>query len=62
MTIWSDGRVGELKRRMMPGLGKFHRAYSPYILGPKDEIGANSIILYHHLDATVGMQMIIMVA
>jgi hypothetical protein len=47
----------------MPGLGKFHRAYSPYILGPKDEIGANSIILYHHhLDATVGMQMIIMVA
>ena len=47
----------------MPGLGKFHRAYSPVHLDPKDEIGTNSITLYHHhLDATVGMQMIIVVA
>lgn len=50
---------------MMPGLGKFPRAYnSIYTFGRKDEIGAISIILYYHpfLDATVGMQMVIVAA
>lgn len=49
---------------MMPGLGKFHRALFSVHLDLKMRLGLrNSIILYHHhLDATVGMQMVIVVA
>jgi hypothetical protein len=44
-------------------IGEISRAYSSIRFGRKDEIGAISVILYHHhLDATVGMQMMIVAA
>ena len=45
-------------------IGEISRAYNSNTFGGKDEIGAISIILYPppFLDATVGMQMVIVAA